>query len=190
MAKTVLNRGHKDALMSFAEVCIKSTEDDIADREAYEVAHKACLASVHSRWPPKDMAVLAKYGAVTHREKMTFTSGGSGMKEFTFRREPPPIPESVGYRPNPFLADDQHMAVIQRSLDEEASLKRRIKERMNMFRALIETSRTFEDLVEVWPACESLREAICGSKKALVAISPEVRKALAADPATNYVTEA
>lgn len=195
MAKKILNKAHREALLNLANKLVHETQDKAALDAAYDACADMVSKLVQAKFPPADMEVLKRYEQAYPDACVYISAGWGGYERFNFRDGDERIPMRPGDRygcnsRNPYLLTDEQTAIYDafKLADKEHGIA--IKTRYADYRALIESARTFEELVEVWPAAEQLRERICGQSRAIAVMSEEVVARIKADPAATISTEA
>lgn len=181
-----LNDRDRAALYRFAARQIEATEDRSELDAAYERAATAINAFIVKANPPKDMAVLEKYGCANNDECIYVSTGGSNYDRFEFRDGDKRIP----LRPNNRDCYRQPILLIGEAEEAYDAYKAAVKateaardKRLNDFNALIYGTPSFNAIAEVWPAAETMRGQIVGTVNALAVLSSEVVDRLKADPA-------
>jgi hypothetical protein len=185
MAKA-LNTSHRTILISLAEKLVRQTQE----ADALDVAYNACADVVSSvtvkKFPPKDMAILARYNMARPDSCVYISTGGSNYERFSFRADDARIP----MRPtggcnshSPHLLSEDQEKIWDAYVVASKADKAAVAQRLGDFKTLISAARTFEELVALWPAAEELRERICGTFRALAVMSDEVLSRIKADPA-------
>lgn len=181
-----LNDRDRAALYRFAAKQIEATEDSAELDAAYERAADALHAIVIAKNPPKDMAILAKYGCAEPDACIYISTGGYNYERFQFRDGDKRIvlrPDNGGCRRQPLLLEGEAEAAYD---DYRAKLKareERIENRTRDFNSLIFNTPGFNALAETWPAAEAMREQIVGTGTAPATLSSEVVDRIKADPA-------
>lgn len=181
-----LSQGDRDTIVRFAKKQIESTQDATELDAAYDRVADAIHGAVIAKWPQKDMQVLARYDAASKDSCIYISTGGYNYDRFEFRSGDKRIvlrPNRSGCHRIPIMlegdADEAYKAFksAQEQYDEAK------KKRLNDFCALIASVNSFNALAEVWPAVETLREAIVGTGAALAVFSSEVMDRIKSDAA-------
>ncbi len=181
-----LSENNRNALLRLAAKRIEETTDAAELDVAYKVAAKAITDATAKTYPPKDMAVLAKYGCVENDSCIYFTGSNGAYGQFFFRSadKGPQRPRlrNCNNR-NPFLLDDEGSEAVTRYQELLETHKASLKQRQNDFSALIATAASFNELAAIWPAAEELRESIVGAGTSLLVMNADVISRIKADPA-------
>lgn len=184
-----LNKADREALMEFANRNITCPDEKAALEAAYSAAKPLVLQTIHTRFPPADMAILERYGAARRDDCIRF--GGSYDTDSTFYfnsgdPDVPLVPRQSGcgqlyYEWSREARDSLNAYVLARQKLEKAR-----RSKMEDYRRLIVGSRMFNDVVEVWPAAEALRPKLIPKTKeqrALAVLSEEAIARIKADNA-------
>lgn len=184
-----LNKADREELMAFASANISCPDEKAALEAAYSAAKPLVLATIHTRFPPSDMAILERYGAARRDDCIRF--GGSYDTDSTFYfnsgdPDVPLVPRQSGcgqlyYEWSREARDSLNAYVLARQKHEKAR-----RSKIEDYRRLVVGSRMFNDIVAVWPAAEALRPKLIPKTKeqrALAVLSEEAIARIRADNA-------
>lgn len=203
MAKTRLNRGSRDAATEYIEAHLTTPNEqkryDKAIKKAYAVISKA----VDKKYPPEDMAVLAKYNltrgdtcgaVVTPDGKVVgFDLPSKYLCERSqgvFRRSEYPsfiVPQGrcqIRNLPTTKAGGD----AVEEFDASISALKEARASKLRDYKAVIEGSRYIEDLVDVVPALADTLEPFKSANTGL-SVSGEILDRLASDTLRTPVKE-
>lgn len=187
MTNKRLSASDRDVLLAFAKKQVSATQDMSDVDTAYEKAADAIHAKILVDNPPKDMAVLKRYGLADLDRCIYISTGGYNYQQFTYREGDKRIVLRA-YRRNgcnrhPIQLEgegeqafDAYLRAVKANEVDQAS-------RLSNFKALIYNSRSFNDVATIWPAAEELRASIVGNGSALIVLSADVVDAIKADAA-------
>lgn len=184
MAKTRLNNTMRERLHKLAMSLAIFPDEEEADNAAYESAEALVRAAVHSAHPPKDMAVLQKYGVAQEdacRHLVEQTDEGAGrVRHFIFRDDAPMAPSTRGWRchRNPIAVSVDTMNAVEASIEAASALEDARKEASHAFWALFRGCRYFCDVAEAWPAAAEHKASITGAKQLPVVALDDAAKAV------------
>jgi len=188
MAKKVLNKTHREALINYAQKLVVDTQDSASLDICYDAAANMVSALVEKKYPKADMDVLKKYELGRSDTCIFVSSGYGGFERFKFRNDDKRIPYVANRYCNertPHLMDENQVAIFVAWQDAENQYKASVQQRIRDFSALIEVSRTFEDVEQVWPSAGALREKICGINTSIAAINDGVIARIKEDAANS-----
>lgn len=174
MPKTRLNKEHRRMLVDLAYQKIEKSFDFSKLNSLYAEFRTKCLVEVANQFPPKDMRILAKYGAAQMRNNVgiVFYSKDSDEKavaDVIFENDRAHITNYYSAEAKLKLPYGGEIYQLYLRWKEE---KNKTTKRLNKIRGdyqnLINYARTFEDVLEVWEEAEELRHKICANRQLIV----------------------
>lgn len=184
MAKCRLNETYRNLLRAFAEDNLVIPEKEKMDK-AWRKASELTQACVEKQYPPADMALLKKYGVATDDTCFQGADPDGLFLRIEVDKETPEIlvPYNGGCHSRTIKFDAKTRDAVGAYEKAIVAYNEARNKKLTMYRSLIRASYYFEDVVEVWPAAEALRDKICQSSKALVALNPDIISFIKSDNA-------
>lgn len=184
-----LNKNDREALLNFASGNIACPTEEAAMNAAYDLAKPLLLTTVHTRFPPNDMAVLERYGAARRDDCVRFGGSYDTESTFYFRKgdtDVPLVPRQSGCSQLYYEWNKEARAALNAYVLARQAFEKARKSKLEDYRRLIVGSRTFNDVVAVWPAAEALRAKLIPKtpqQRALAVLSEEAIARIKADNA-------
>jgi len=183
-----LNKSDRKLLFTFAKSNITCPAEQAAFDAAYDTAKPFVIDAVHKRFPPADMAIMAKYGAT--REDPCIGFGGFYDPDSVFRFKPgealPLVPRTTGCGELRYDWSKEALAALNAYVLARQAHRKALDSKIEDYRRLIIGSRTFNDVAAVWPAVEALRTKLIPKtpeQRALAVLSEETIARIKADNA-------
>lgn len=168
MTSTRLNKVMRTQLARMVD----NTVFDKEARDAYLKAHKACekmiRAEIRRQWPPKEMAVLAKYGLSATRVHVPIMVHGdigvSSNERFTGfdldSEQGPLVMPYMGYQSPRLKIEGENALVWRAMLDAKTAMVNACREKAQPLHLLIGHATTLEQIEEVWTEARKVRPAV------------------------------
>lgn len=179
MPKTRLSQGSRSVLQRHATKLVECPKEHAANETAHTAAYAAVRKMVETRYPPKDMAVLKRYGTADACLEVRIQLAAGGVTKWWFRTADK-CPLSPSWTNILYITDEATTKVLERHQETERALKDALSKKLSDYVSLISAANTFEDVLEVWPEAEAVRSQ-CGASAIIVAVTPEVVARIRAD---------
>lgn len=181
MASTRLLEWHRRDLRALANRVIDCPAEMKAEEAAYQRAAPMVRKIVRTKFPPVDMAILAKY-EVTRTDpciNLQFTAGG--VDQFLFRKDDdvPSVPRPRNCSNRVYLTNERETEAVQKWLAAYEANKKALETKRETYRSFIETASTFEQILAIWPEAEELKPRFV--KNLPIALNDEAIAAITAD---------
>lgn len=162
MAKYRLNMNDRAFLRNLAAKTVNVEAEQAAADAAYKACAAAVRAAVEKKYPPADMAILAKYDTTRDDRCIRLNLAFGGVAAFNFRNDDTPWPvRPHNYHCSTLYAIDEaatRLYEAYKNTEEALVLKR--ERVVGDFDKLISYSKTLEEVETVWPGASKLRERI------------------------------
>jgi hypothetical protein len=154
-ARIRLNSSNRDELIKFADTIVEPKKERKALDAAYAKAKPLVTKAVGAKYPPRDMAVLRKYGLATSDQKVKLSCPNGSFVQFIFNEGDAPD-TADRYDSAAFLADEATADAVEAWVDATAKHSTERRARVNAYRALIQGSTFLDQVTGVWPEAEGL----------------------------------
>ena len=167
--KTRLTAVMRQRLTSLAQRIVSPAEAKKRMDDATAKAAPLVLAAVHTKYPPKDMKVLAKYGKASVDNCIKLQLPNGVVDIFNFPNDTGPlVAKKTSYGQMYSVNDSAVGKIIQDAIDAAEAFSKERKARVCAYAALIDGTTYLEDLVELWPEAAQVKGAFLP-----IALGPE-----------------
>ena len=171
MAKTRLNKTHRELLQKHAESTILPDKEIKAKDSAYNAMLKELKVLHNKEYPSDKMKVLIGYGQMVERTEVllyvTYSDRNTDRLDISLEKDDGFKTLSAedncwGYRQLSTVTSKSKIVTLHKKWEEKKKLfytaSRKIAYDMKQ---LIQNAKTFEDVVEIWSGAEDLKDDIC-----------------------------
>ena len=178
MPRTRLTQPIREQLVRFAASAADEAFDRSEEDAAREDAENRVRALVESKFPPKDMRVLAKYYVARADHCIRLVNEGGGVFQFDFRDDADaPLTPARYCSSRGFVADADLVALCGRIGVLEDQRKREVREIVSVYRDVVNAARTAEDVKEAWPASAAILDPFIERKGNAVVVADPAKLA-------------
>jgi hypothetical protein len=189
VAKTRLNKGHKDTLLAYMEKQFESRIDDTELNATFDGLLEAANAILRAKYPEADMPTLRKYKLTRVDTCIRFSRTETGRLFYLRFEGQPDIQTRLAdiacfggcYNNDVFAceADFEALADKWEKMGEERA--KRIAEKRTEYRGFLEACRYLEDVGQIVPLSEEIRKTLGAQGRSLTVINPDVLSRIKSD---------
>ncbi len=176
MAKRPLRAWMRDKLLNHAKEVIQPAAEKRALDKAYARAADLVTQVIEKKYPPRDMAVLAKYECVSHHGTFSLQSPDGLVRQFVYAGDGPRTPNKNTYHMI-YLADGKTFAAVETWETTKDAFEAERRRRLSAFDTLVRSAAHVEDVIEVWPEAGQIIPA----REVMAPIAPEQIAIIKAD---------
>jgi hypothetical protein len=188
-AKTRLNKGHKDTLLTYMETQFESRIDDTELKRTLNALLEATNAILRAKYPEADMPTLRKYKLTRVDTCIRFSRTETGRLFYLRFESQPDIQTRLAdiacfggcYNNDVFACDADFEALADKweKLGEDRA--KRIAEKRAEYRSFLEACRYLEEVEQIVPLTEEIRKTIGAQGRSLTVINPEILSRIKSD---------
>ena len=189
VAKTRLNKGHKDTLLAYMEKQFDLRIDDTELKRTFDSLLEAVNAILRLKYPEIDMPTLRKYKLTRVDTCIRFSRTDTGRLFYLRFEAQPDIQTRLVdiacfggcYNNDVFACDADFEALADKweKLCEERA--KRVSDKRTEYRGFLDACRYLEEVEQIVPLSEEMRKTIGAQSRSLTIINPDVLNRIKSD---------
>jgi hypothetical protein len=189
VAKTRLNKGHKEAIRDYMEKQFESRIDDSEINQTFAALLEAVNGILRAKYPEANMPTLRKYKLTRVDTCIRFSRTETGRLFYLRFEGQPDIQTRLAdiacfggcYNNDVFACDEKFETLADQWEKMGDDRARRIAEKRAEYRGFLEACRYLEEVEQIVPLSEEIRKTIGAQSRSLTVVNPEVLSRIKSD---------